>query len=78
MIILSCHLRLNTKYKLPLFVSELIHGATVFSPDGTKVGESKRAARMGIFLVCVSRCIMAVPGMSEYGPLAKLPSSYEP
>ncbi|KAI8423103.1 hypothetical protein MSG28_014186 [Choristoneura fumiferana] len=44
--------------------NELIHGATVFAPDGTKIGESKNAARLGIFLVCVSRCFMAVPGMT--------------
>lgn len=34
-------------------------------PEGQRVGDSKTAARVGIFLVCISRVIMAVPGMSE-------------
>ncbi|CAG5013834.1 unnamed protein product [Parnassius apollo] len=44
--------------------SELLNGTPVFTADGQRVGESKRAARLGIGLVCISRVLMAVPGMT--------------
>ncbi|KAJ8709705.1 hypothetical protein PYW08_009709 [Mythimna loreyi] len=44
--------------------SELINGTPVFTPDGKRVGESKKAAATGILLVCISRVFMAVPGMT--------------
>ncbi|XP_068625473.1 sideroflexin-1 isoform X1 [Battus philenor] len=44
--------------------SELIGGTPVFTPQGERVGDSKRAARLGIALVCVSRVFMAIPGMT--------------
>ncbi|KAG6461072.1 hypothetical protein O3G_MSEX012403 [Manduca sexta] len=44
--------------------NELINGTPVFTPDGQRVGESKTAARSGIALVCISRVLMAVPGMT--------------
>lgn len=37
----------------------------MFTPDGKKVGESKSAAKNGIAYVCISRVLMAVPGMSK-------------
>ncbi|VVC97687.1 sideroflexin-1-3 [Leptidea sinapis] len=44
---------------------ELINGTPVFAPpDGKRVGESQAAARYGIALVCISRVIMALPGMT--------------
>lgn len=42
-----------------------MHGTPVFTPDGERLGDSKRAAAVGISLVCLSRVLMAVPGMSE-------------
>ncbi|KAJ0170817.1 hypothetical protein K1T71_013589 [Dendrolimus kikuchii] len=44
--------------------NELMNGTPVFAPDGARVGESKSAAAYGIGLVCISRVIMAVPGMT--------------
>ncbi|XP_075986695.1 sideroflexin-1-3 [Anticarsia gemmatalis] len=45
--------------------NELINGTPVFSvPEGKRVGDSKVAARTGILLVCISRIIMAIPGMT--------------
>lgn len=44
--------------------NEILNGTPVFTPDGQRVGESKNAARSGIALVCVSRVLMAVPGMT--------------
>ncbi|XP_047539844.1 sideroflexin-1-3 [Vanessa atalanta] len=43
---------------------ELINGTPVFTADGTRVGNSKRAAKYGIGLVCFSRILMALPGMT--------------
>ncbi|CAH2252628.1 jg1275 [Pararge aegeria aegeria] len=43
---------------------ELINGTPVFTADNTRVGESKAAARYGIGLVCISRVLMALPGMT--------------
>ncbi|CAH2096985.1 unnamed protein product [Euphydryas editha] len=43
---------------------ELLNGTPVFTADGTRVGESKRAAKYGIGLVCISRVLMALPGMT--------------
>lgn len=44
--------------------SELMSGTPVFTEDGNRVGDSKNAARRGIALVCVSRVLMALPGMT--------------
>ncbi|XP_026754161.2 sideroflexin-1-3 [Galleria mellonella] len=44
--------------------NELMNGTPVFDTNGQRLGESKRAAAMGIGLVCVSRVLMAVPGMT--------------
>ncbi|XP_022827454.1 sideroflexin-1-like [Spodoptera litura] len=44
--------------------TELINGTPVFAPEGQRVGDSKIAARTGIFLVCISRVAMALPGMT--------------
>uniref|UniRef100_A0A2A4K2V4 Sidoreflexin n=1 Tax=Heliothis virescens TaxID=7102 RepID=A0A2A4K2V4_HELVI len=44
--------------------NEIIHGTPVFAPEGQRLGESKVAARKGIFLVCISRVFMALPGMT--------------
>ncbi|CAB3227658.1 unnamed protein product [Arctia plantaginis] len=45
--------------------NELMNGTPVFTvPDGQRVGDSVTAARVGIFLVCISRVVMAVPGMT--------------
>lgn len=45
--------------------NELINGTPVFTvPDGQRVGDSTVAARTGIFLVCISRVGMAIPGMT--------------
>lgn len=44
--------------------NEIMNGTPVFAPDGTRVGESKTAAKYGISLVCLSRVLMAVPGMT--------------
>ncbi|XP_048001704.1 sideroflexin-1-3 isoform X2 [Leguminivora glycinivorella] len=44
--------------------SELMGGTPVFTPDGLPVGNSTRAAALGIGLVCISRVIMAIPGMT--------------
>lgn len=44
--------------------NELMTGTPVFTADGHRIGDSKRAARYGIFLVCVSRVLMAIPGMT--------------
>ncbi|KAL4708493.1 hypothetical protein ACJJTC_014101 [Scirpophaga incertulas] len=43
---------------------ELLNGTPVLTADGQRVGESKTAARTGIALVCVSRVLMALPGMT--------------
>ena len=52
--------------RFDLYFSELINGTPVFTPEGKRVGDSKKAARKGIFLVCLSRVAMAMPGMSTY------------
>ncbi|KAJ8709708.1 hypothetical protein PYW08_009712 [Mythimna loreyi] len=44
--------------------SEIVNGTPVFTPEGQRVGNSKIAAATGIFLVCISRVGMAVPGMT--------------
>ncbi|XP_047036141.1 sideroflexin-1-like [Helicoverpa zea] len=44
--------------------NELLHGTPVFAPEGQRVGDSKKAARKGIFLVCISRVAMALPGFT--------------
>ncbi|XP_013138048.1 PREDICTED: sideroflexin-1 isoform X2 [Papilio polytes] len=44
--------------------NELLGGTPVFTPSGERIGESKRAAQLGIMLVCVSRVLMALPGMT--------------
>ncbi|XP_028165000.1 sideroflexin-1-3-like, partial [Ostrinia furnacalis] len=44
--------------------SEILNGTPVFTADGQRVGESKTAAMRGISLVCISRVIMALPGMT--------------
>ncbi|XP_059050630.1 sideroflexin-1-3 [Achroia grisella] len=44
--------------------NELMNGTPLFTPDGQRLGDSKRAAAVGIGLVCVSRVLMAVPGMT--------------
>ncbi|KAL0811393.1 hypothetical protein ABMA28_009801 [Loxostege sticticalis] len=44
--------------------NELLNGTPVFTKDGVRVGDSKTAAFRGISLVCISRVIMAVPGMT--------------
>lgn len=44
--------------------NEIANGTPVFTADGERVGESKNAARSGIALVCISRVLMAVPGMT--------------
>ncbi|OWR41514.1 hypothetical protein KGM_215533 [Danaus plexippus plexippus] len=43
---------------------ELLNGTPVFTADGTRIGNSKRAAKYGIGLVCISRVLMALPGMT--------------
>lgn len=42
---------------------ELMNGITVFSEDGEKVGESKKAARKAISQVVFSRIVMSCPSM---------------
>ncbi|MPC59747.1 Sideroflexin-1 [Portunus trituberculatus] len=42
---------------------ELQDGVTLLDKNGNKVGESKTAAKWGIAAVCVSRILMASPGM---------------
>ena len=42
---------------------EITDGITVFTDDGTKIGDSKPAARLAISQVVVSRIGMAMPGM---------------
>ncbi|XP_013165625.1 PREDICTED: sideroflexin-1 isoform X1 [Papilio xuthus] len=44
--------------------NELMGGTPVFTPAGDRIGESKRAAQLGIMLVCISRTCMALPGMT--------------
>lgn len=45
---------------------ELVHGIPVFTEDGERVGQSKRAAVKAIAQVVVSRVFMATPGMCKY------------
>lgn len=45
---------------------ELREGISVFDENNNSVGNSKRAAKLAISQVVVSRIGMAVPGMSEY------------
>ncbi|KAM3960659.1 LOW QUALITY PROTEIN: sideroflexin-1-3 [Aphomia sociella] len=44
--------------------NELMNGTPVFTADGQRLGDSKTAARMGIGLVCISRVLMSLPGMT--------------
>lgn len=44
-------------------MKELQDGVTLLDKNGNKVGESKTAAKWGIAAVCVSRILMASPGM---------------
>ncbi|XP_026729126.1 sideroflexin-1 isoform X1 [Trichoplusia ni] len=44
--------------------NEVINGTPVFTPQGDRIGDSRIAARTGIFLVCISRVGMALPGMT--------------
>ncbi|CAG9794781.1 unnamed protein product [Diatraea saccharalis] len=44
--------------------NELMNGTPVFTAEGQRVGDSKNAARRGIALVCISRVLMALPGMT--------------
>ncbi|CAH0597721.1 unnamed protein product [Chrysodeixis includens] len=44
--------------------NEVLNGTPVFTPQGDRIGDSKIAARTGIFLVCISRIGMALPGMT--------------
>ncbi|CAH0401638.1 unnamed protein product [Chilo suppressalis] len=44
--------------------NELLNGTPVFTAEGQRVGDSKAAATRGIALVCVSRVLMALPGMT--------------
>ncbi|XP_049880802.1 sideroflexin-1-3-like isoform X2 [Pectinophora gossypiella] len=43
--------------------NELKIGTPVSTIDGERIGDSKRAAAVGISLVCISRVLMALPGM---------------
>ncbi|XP_041985337.1 sideroflexin-1-3 [Aricia agestis] len=43
---------------------EIINGTPVFTADGDRIGDSRHAAVYGITLVCLSRVLMAVPGMT--------------
>lgn len=43
--------------------SELHNGVTVLDEDGQPLGQSRRAAVKGIAQVCLSRIVMAAPGM---------------
>lgn len=47
---------------------ELQDGVTLLDQNGNKVGESKTAAKWGIGAVCISRTLMASPGMGAYTP----------
>ncbi|GBP40163.1 Sideroflexin-1 [Eumeta japonica] len=55
--------------------NELLNGTPVFTKEDKRVGDSKVAARQGILLVCLSRVLMAVPGMSAYNDNSDLVSS---
>ncbi|XP_037967485.2 sideroflexin-1-3 [Plutella xylostella] len=44
--------------------AELSNGTAIYTASGEHVGESRRAAAAGIAAVCVSRILMAVPGMT--------------
>lgn len=44
-------------------MKELQDGTQLLDKNGNKVGESKKAAKLGIASVCVSRIMMASPGM---------------
>nr|XP_045602399.1 sideroflexin-3-like isoform X2 [Procambarus clarkii] len=44
-------------------MKELQDGVTLLDQNGNKVGQSKTAAKWGIGAVCVSRIMMAAPGM---------------
>ncbi|XP_037779555.1 sideroflexin-1-like isoform X2 [Penaeus monodon] len=44
-------------------MKEIQDGVTLLDSNGNKLGESKTAAKKGIAAVCVSRILMAAPGM---------------
>lgn len=44
-------------------MKEIQDGVTLLDNNGNKLGESKTAAKKGIAAVCVSRILMAAPGM---------------
>lgn len=52
---------------IPLMrITELQNGIELQAEDGTKVGQSKRAAKQAITTVTLSRILMASPSMSEF------------
>jgi len=49
-----------------LIARELLHGIPVYTENGERVGQSKRAAAKAIAQVVVSRVSMATPGMRKF------------
>lgn len=46
-----------------LLLRELREGVSLIDENGNNVGQSTVAAKKGIFSVCISRILMASPGM---------------